>query len=488
MRIILGLALIAISVFGAEARLADAVEKQDSAAVLALMAQKADVNLAQADGTTALMWAVRQGDSELVDRLLRAGAKVSAVNRYDITALYLACVNADPAMIERLLKAGADANASGPEGETALMTVAHTGNVEAAKVLLGHGAKVDARESWRGQTALMWAAGQSHPAMVRELVAHGADVNARSAQQEWKRQVTAEPREKWMPQGALTPLLFAARQGCLECAQVLVEKGADLNAADLEGVSPLLLALINGHYDVAGFLIGKGANVNLADKTGRTALYAAVDFHTMPASNRPAPKEIDNALSSMDIIKMLGEHGANVNAQLERQQPYRTKLDRGDDTMFGAGTTPLLRAAKAGDTEVVRLLLAKGADAKLTTRTGINPLMAAAGVGTREEDTTGRRKTEADAVETITLLLEAGVDVNAVDGAGRTAMHGAALWGLDQVVKFLAERGARLDLKDKRGFTPLDAAEGKAGGLGFDAATGDPHPTTATLLRQLASR
>ena len=487
MRIILGLALVATSVFGAEARLADAVEKQDSAALLALIAQKADVNAAQADGTTALMWAVRQDDSELLDRLLRAGAKVSAVNRYDITALYLACVNANPAMIERLLKAGADANATGPEGETALMTVAHTGNVEAAKVLLAHGAKVDARETWRGQTALMWAAGQSHPAMVRELLAHGADVNARSAQQEWTRQVTAEPREKWMPQGALTPLLFAARQGCLECAQILFEKGADLNAADLEGASPLVIALINGHYDVAGFLIGKGANVNAADKTGRTALYVAVDFHTMPASNRPAPKEIDNALSSMDIIKMLIEHGANVNAQLERQQPYRTKLDRGDDTMFGAGTTPLLRAAKAGDTEVVRLLLAKGADVKLTTRTEINPLMAAAGVGTREEDTTGRRKTEADAVETITLCLDAGVDVNAIDGAGRSALHGAAMWGLDQVVKYLAGRGAKLDVKDKRGFTPLDAAEGKAGGLGFDTATGDPHPTTAALLRELLS-
>ena len=288
-----------------------------------------------------------------------------------------------------------------------------------------------------------------------------------------------------MPQGALTPLLFAARQGCLECAQILLEKGADLNAADLEGVSPLLLALINGHYDVAGFLIGKGANVNAADKTGRTALYAAVDFHTMPASNRPAPKEIDNALSSMDIIKMLIEKGANVNAQLERQPPYRTKLDRGDDTMFGAGTTALLRAAKAGDSEVVRLLLQKGADAKLATRTGINPLMAAAGVGTREEDTTGRHKTDAEAVETITLLLGAGVDVNAADGAGRSALHGAAMWGLDQVVKFLAEHGARLDVKDKRGFTPLDAAEGKAGGLGFDAATGDPHPTTAALLREL---
>ena len=268
MRIILGLAFVAISVFAAEARLADAVEKQDSAAVLALLTQKADVNLAQADGTTALMWAVRQDDAELVDRLLRAGAKVAAGNRYDITPLYLACVNANPAMIQRLLKAGADANATGPEGETALMTVAHTGNVEAAKVLLAHGAKVDARESWRGQTALMWAAGQSHPAMMRELLAHGADVNARSAQQEWTRQVTAEPREKWMPQGALTPLLFAARQGCLECTQILIEEGADLNAADLEGVSPLLLALINGHYDGRGGFDRQGCECECRGQDG----------------------------------------------------------------------------------------------------------------------------------------------------------------------------------------------------------------------------
>jgi len=290
-----------------------------------------------------------------------------------------------------------------------------------------------------------------------------------------------------MPQGSLTPLLFAARQGCIECAKILVDKGAELNATDLEGVSPLLLAIINGHYDVAGYLIEKGADVNVPDKTGRTALYSAVDFHTMPASNRPAPKEIDNQLSSLDLIKLLITHHANVNAQLEKAQPYRTKTDRGDDTMFGAGTTPILRAAKAGDAAVVRILLQSGADPKLATRTGINPLMAAAGVGTREEDTTGRHKTEAEAIESIQLCLDAGVDPNVQDAAGRTAIYGAAMWGLDQVVKFLAEHGAKLDLKDKRGFTALDAAEGKAGGLGFDAATGEAHPTTAALLRQLIS-
>ena len=453
----------------------------------ALRAQNADVNATEPDGTTALMHAVRADDLPAVDRLLRAGANAKAANRYDITALYLACLNANPAMIERLLKAGADANATGPEGETALMTVAHSGNVEAAKLLLARGANVEATENWRGQTALMWAVGQSHPDMVRELVAHGADVNRRSGQQDWKRQVTSEPREKWMPLGGLTPLLFAARQGCLECAKILVEKGARLDATDLEGVSPLLLAIINGHYDFAGYLIEKGADVNIRDKAGRTALFSAVDFHTMPVSNRPAPKEIDNTLTSLDLIHMLVEHKANVNAQLDKQQPYRTKLDRGDDTMFGEGTTPILRAAKAGDTVVVRYLLEHGADVKLATVNGINPLMAAAGVGTREEDTTGRHKTEADAIETIGLCLDAGLNVNALEANGRTAVFGAAIWGLDQVVKFLAEHGAKLDLKDKRGFTPLNAAEGKAGGLGFDGASGQTHPTTAALLRQLMS-
>jgi ankyrin repeat protein len=479
-------AVFSFTAFAAvESRLADAVMNGDMAAVTRLLAQKADINVPQADGTTALMWAVRQGDANLAEKLIRAGADVKASSRYDITPLYLACLNGDAPMVERLLKAGADANATGPEGETALMTVAHSGAVEAAKVLLAHGAKVDAREEWRGQTALMWAVGESHPDMVKELIAHGADVNARSKLQEWKRQVTKEPREKWLPQGYLTPLLFATRQGCLECAKALVEKGADVNAQDPEGVSPLISAIINGHYDVAGYLIEKGADVNSPDNTGRTALYSAVDFHSMPASNRPAPKEIDNQLSSLDLVKMLLDHGANVNARLLKNQPYRTKLDRGDDTMFGEGTTPILRAAKAGDYVVVKLLLEHGADPKLETNRNINPLMAAAGVGTREEDTTGRRKTDDDAVKTIQMLLDAGVDINAADSTGRTPLHGAAILGMDKVVQFLAEHGAKLDVKDRRGFTPLDAALGKAGGLGFDQAGSEPHPTTAALIEKL---
>jgi ankyrin repeat protein len=468
-----------------DTRLVNAVKAGDKATILSLLDQRADVNVPEPDGTTALAWAVRQNDVDLTTRLLRAGADVKTANRYGVAPLYLACVNGDPVMIEKLLKAGADANAASTEGETALMTVARTGKVDAAKVLLEHGAKVDAKENWHGETALMWATAQSHPAMMRELIARGADVNARSNSENWERQTTSEPREKWLPLGALTPLLFAARQGCLECAHILVEANSDINAADPDGVTATVYAIINGHYDVAGYLVDKGADPNLADKTGRAALYAAVDFNTMPASARPAPKVIDNQLSSLELIQRLLDHSASVNAQLLKQQAYRAKLDRGDDTMLTTGTTPLLRASKAGDVDAMRLLLAKGADAKLTTKPGINPLMAAAGLGTKEEDTAGRLKTEAQAIGAIQLCLEAGIDINATDSRGQTALFGAALRGYDRVLQFLADHGAKVDIKDKRGKTPLDAAMGLAGGFGFDGSAGEVHETTAVLIRKL---
>ncbi len=489
MRAIVALVALAGAGFGASigpnTKVVDAVRNGNRTDAIALIQQKANVNAPEPDGTTALAWAVRHDDADLVDRLIRAGADVKAANRYGVTPLSLACVNGNAAIIEKLLKAGADANELGPQDETPLMTVARTGSVPAAKVLLAHGAKVDARETWHGETALMWAAAQQHPEMVKALIDAGADVNAMSTVVKWERQVTAEPRDKWLPPGGFAPLMFAAREGCVECAKVLIDAKANVNQPDPDGITPMVNSIFNGHYDVAMLLLERGADPNLFDKTGRAALYAAVDAHTMPASNRPSPDESHNDATSLDLIKSLLAHGASVNMQLKTQQPYRTKVDRGNDTMLTTGTTAMVRAAKAGDAEVMALLIAKGADAKLATRSGINPLMAAAGLGTKEEDAVGRKKTEKEAIDAIEICLKAGVDVNAADTAGDTALHGAAQKGWDEVVQYLADHGAKLDAKDQKGLTPLDAAMGQLGGLGFDHTTGDVHESTAALLKKL---
>jgi ankyrin repeat protein len=479
--------------------LTEAVKAGNRATAISLIQQKADVNAPEPDGTTALSWAVRQNDVELVDRLIRAGANAKAANRYGVTPLYLAALNGNGDVILKLLKAGAGANDAVTEGETALMTASRAGQLAAVRVLIESGATVDARESWRGQTALMWAAAEGHPDVIKELAAHGADVNAKSDAQKWERQVTAEPREKWLPPGGLTPMYFAARQGCAECIRALASLKADVNFQDQDGVTPLINALMNGHFDAAAALLEAGANPNIADAVGRTPLYAAVDMDTVPSSNRPGPKTVENKLTGVEIVTALLDKGANPNARLKKQTPYRSKVDRGTDTMLGAGTTAFLRAARAGDAEMMRLLLKRGADPKIATgsdtpqdvnsgpqrRTpgGINPLMAAAGLGSKEEDTVGRKKTEAQSIEAVQVCLDAGVDVNAADGRGQTALYGAALQGYDEVVKFLLSRGAKVDIKDQRGFNALDAAEGKAGGFGFGGGSANPHPTTAKILR-----
>lgn len=474
--------------FAAASDIADAARAGDSDAVLELLAGDADPNLAQVDGTTALHWASRYDDIALAQALVEAGADAQARNRYDVSPLGLAATNGSARMISLLLDAGADANEAGIEGETVLMTAARTGNVEAVEVLLDRGALVDQTEEWHDQTALMWAASEGHPAVLETLIRHGADVNAISAIREWERQNTAEPRAKWLPRGGLSPLYFAARDGCLGCIDVLVDAGADVDFTDLEGVSPMVAAIANGYYDVAARLVQLGADVNLADSTGRTPLYAAVEFNTMPESNRPAPYVLDNEVSSFELIRILVEAGADVNRQLDRQIAYRTKLDRGNDTMLNTGTTPLLRAAKSADIQAMEYLLANGADPTLTNRSGVNPLMAAAGVGTSDSDSTGRYKTEDQIIEAIRIGLEHGLDVNAADRGGRTAVHGAALLGYDKVIRFLAESGADLTLADGDGFTPLDTALGLAGGFGFSGSDGVVRQSTAAVIRELTGQ
>jgi uncharacterized protein len=468
-------------------RLVQALKSGDHTSALELSRQHDEAVAVEADGTTALHWAVRQGDGEIADRLLKAGADANAANRYGVTAIHLAATNGDAAMLKRLLDAGANVNTLGADGETPLMTVARGGHVDAARLLMERGANVEAREAWHGQTALMWAAAQGHAAMITELLAHGAKVNERSSVEHWDRQKTEEPREKWLPPGGLTALLFAAREGHTDCIPVLVKGGADVNATTPHGISGIVMALINGHYDTAGALIDAGSDPKLADNTGRTALYAAIDFSTMPNSNRPAPKVLENKLGALDVARLLLEHGADVNARLTAMPPYRAKLDRGNDLMFQAGATPLLRAAKSADLPAIKLLLDHGADATLgTNKTGITPLLAAAGVGTNESDSTGRQRTQADSIEALTIFLARGVDVNSPDNNGRTALHGAALQGYNEVIKFLATKGASFEARDNKGYTPLDVALGKSGGFGFSGAEGVHREETAALLRKLA--
>jgi ankyrin repeat protein len=468
-----------------DTRLVDAIKAGNSAAAVALLQKKVDVNAPERDGTTALHWAARNDDSTMVDRLIRAGADAKASNRYGVTPIALACENGSATVVERLLKAGVSANTTGPLGETALHLCARTGRPEAVKVLVAHGAVVDTIENWRGQTPLMWAAAEGHAAAMRVLIEAGADVNARSSIITWERQRTEEPRDKWLPPGGLTPLLYAARDGRLESARVLLAAGADVNVVDPDRHTALILSLVNGHFDVAAALIQAGADVNMEDKVGQTALYAAVDAHTAPASNRPAPRETDDTHSSLDVIRMLIDRGARVDAALRAQVPYRTKLDRGGDGVLGVGTTPLVRAAKAGDVPVIKLLLEKSANARAATRNGVSAVMMAANVSAREEDMTGRNKTQKEAIESIRLLMSAGADVKGSDTQGRTALHGAALWGMTDVVKFLAQNGGDVNVKDKRGLTPLDHAMGLAGGFGFDGTSGVTREDTVKAIREL---
>jgi len=468
-----------------DVRLVDAAKANNHAAAVALLAQKVDVNGAEPDGTTALHWAVHHNDLDLARRLIRAGANVKAKNDYGATPLSEAAVLGDKDLLANLIEGGADVNAANADGQTALMAIARTGNIESARLLIARGANVNAKELWRGQTALMWAAAERLPAMAKELIAHGADVNARSQTNTWERDVTAEPRRKYLPLGGWTPLLFAAREGSLDVAKVLVEAGADPNLQDPDLVSPTVTAIVNGHYDVAAYLVEHGADVNLADRWGRAALWAAVDMHVIPYSGRPDVVE-SPSYSSDKLLELLLAKGADVDAQLVLFPPYRSLADRGADTVLTIGATPLVRAAKGGDTSAVRQLLQKHADVNLATADGVTPLIAAAGVDSRDNDTRGRYKTEDDAIACVKLLLDAAADVNAADTRGRTPLHGAAFWGWTKLAQLLADRGARVDVKDRRGFTPLDSALGKAGGNGFGGNRIEIHEETAALLRKLS--
>jgi ankyrin repeat protein len=459
---------------------ADAVQKKDIGALRALVQRKADVNAAQPDGTTALHWAAVWNNEEAITLLLRAGADVKAMNRYGATPLSEAVTSGSVATVDALLKAGADPKTlTTGDGETVLMTAARAGNVDVVRLLIDRGADVNGREKYKGQTALMWAAAERHPAVVRLLMEHGADWKVRSFDRETKMpRLSAASAVTPLPRGGLPALSFAAREGDIESARMMLEGGVEINYGDVDNTTALVVAIMNKQYTFAKFLVDRGADVNVAGGYGRTALYALVDIRNEDYAALPARKT-DDPLPTLDLCKALLDRGAKPNVALTTSLPGKSGMDFGDTTL-GEGTTPLMRAARAGDAAVIRLLLGKGADAKLTTKDGNSAGMFAAGVGYRDKNTRG---SEPDALASTKIFVEADFDVRQANSRGETALHGAADRGADTIVQYLVDRGAELNVRSKQGFTPLDVAMGKSSLIQLPV----PKPSTVALLRKLGA-
>ena len=493
--------------------LIDAVRAGNGQEAVRLIDGGADVNAADSLGTTPLMWASRYGDAALVERLIRAGADATAESVLGVTPMSEAALIGSRPVIRELLAAGVDPDSPNPEGETALMLVVRTGHIDAAEVLINAGADVNARERWAGQTALMWAGAQLQPQMVKLLLANGAEVDARSTVREWTRKVSSEPRPKELAQGGLTPLMFAARTGCIECAQLLLDAGADINLTDPYGVTPLVVATLNLQNDFAAYLVEKGADINQWDLYGRTPLYVAIDMMDYPPPKVPGGAE--TPMTGFQLAEFLLDRGANPNAQLKQWRPPFVRLARGQDNTLATGATPLLRAAHASDVAAVKLLLAHEALVDLPNASGITPLMAAAGVGVSQNTSRAKKKTEAASIEVARLLLAAGADVNRVTHdprrirtdplvreamygfifqmafdyaylppSGRTALHGAAQKGWNEMVRLLVESGAHVQPVDASGRTPRNMAMGNYE-LAITEARPDPLVETVALLEQL---
>jgi uncharacterized protein len=465
-------------------RLVDAVKSRNAESVQALLKQHVDVNAPQGDGATALHWAVHFDDLPIADLLIRAGARVNAANDIGVTPLFLACTNRSAAMVERLLTADANPNAALLSGETVLMTCSRTGEMGAVTALLARGANVNAKEPAHDQTALMWAAAQRHPQVVRALVERGADVRARS--RVYAQTVTSEVTQRAgreelnysVQRGGSTPLLFAARVGDAESARILLDAGADVNDRLPNGASALVEAAHSGQQAVGVLLLDKGADPNAA-AVGYTALHAAV------------------LRSGLDLVKALLAHGANPNAQITQGTPVRRNSEDFELPATLIGATPYLLAAKFLEVDIMRVLAAGGADPRLAMKTGATPLMVAAGLGAGAQvDRRGLSVLDGGKVEDERRVLEAtsvafdlGGDVNAASQAGDTALHAAAALGYNSVVQFLADHGAQLNVKNKRGQTALAAIAGRKGegATAADRANQSPRQSTVDLLRKLGA-
>jgi len=532
--------LLSVSAHAASA-VADAAMKGDKAAIRSLVEQKADINAAQADGSTALQWASYRDDLEMADLLIHAGANVKLANHDGATALSLASEHGNRAMMEKLLNAGADVNEKGPHGETPLMMASRNGNAEAIQLLLDRHAEVNAKETLRGTSALMWAAEQSHAAAAKLLIQHGADVSLTSAPEvrPWgaylapsaaarfangdgsdgrrrrnnapERTVTTGDdvadaaaffgfRNQVKDGGGLTALVLAAREGDLDTVKVLVEAGADVNQKTNYGWTALLTATQNKNYKIGKYLLEHGADPNIPNNGGWRPLYLATDNRNIEGGDYPV-RAAD--MDHLAFISLLIDKGADVNARVCGVKSTPTVCS-GDSTdtrtiftnqwLYEDGATAFVRAAQSGDVELMKLLLAHGADPKITTAHNVTALATASGIGWVEGITF--EWSEAEDLEAVKLCLALGIDVNAVDSDGRSALHGAAHKGRVPVIQALVDAGAKLDVHDfgsrdttnpnqkKYGYTwqPVEYADGVVR-VGVQSSIA--HPEAAALLRKL---
>ena len=504
---VLGFVCVALLAAGAVAEgsdrpLFEAVERGEPSAVRRLLQQGVRADVAAADGTTPLHWAIRANHLDVARVLLAAGASPRAADRYGVTPLALAAINGSAAAIDLLLQAGADPTAASGEGQTVLMLAARTGRPDAVRRLLTAGADPNAVERGHGETALMWAAAHDHAEAVALLVAGGAKPDARSTQIDLPpaKVDLATMVTTALPRGGMTAAMYAAREGASRGVAALAEAGADLDLGDPDGTTALIFAIINGHFDTAAVLLEKGADPDRADSVGMTALYAAVDMVYPPTLlNRP-PIRFSTPPTGPELVRMMLARGADPNLPL--RAPLLMRQHSTGDASLGDGATPLMRAAKVPDLNLMRMLLDAGANPSAAQRNGSTALTIASSARAARPVTP-----DAPVYQAVDLLLERGADVNAANAAGETLLHQSVARG-EAFVRMLVRHGARVDVTDKAGRTPLDvalgvpapaAAGGRAGrggraGGGFGGRGGAPEAeparaddATLRLLREAAA-
>ena len=483
-----------------DTRLANLAMKGDRAGALALIKQKVNVNVAQGDGMTALHWAAMKNDLALTEALLAAGADVKLTTRVEaLTPLLVAANNGNVPVIAALLKAGADANAPNDLGSTPLMLASGSGNVDAVKALLTAGANVNAKDAKMGQTAVMFAAGLNRDAVIRVLAAKGADLNALSVVTRLQKalfdeegnpipapragQVTAQAQGGAAAtfMGGWSALHFAARDGSMAAVKALAESGANVSLpGEGDKTSPLVMAIENGHLELAKYLVEKGANVNAANDSGLTPVYAVVDVQWAPVAWAPVPDTTKQKTSYMDLLTILADHGANVNTKLTQGLWYRP-ADHNQAWVKLGGSNAFWRAAQSTDLEAMKFLASHGANVKDISAQKDTALMMAAGVGWAGNFSTNAPGSYMPAVKY--MVEDLGIDINAVDQQGFTAVMGAAYRGDNEMVEYLVSKGAKLDFRTSRGWSVTDMANGPA----LRSSVPLSHPDTIALLGKLGA-